>query len=235
MAPARTTKAVQAQEVTWGRTTGGKTAKMGRRTAAHLDYTIWRLSVEHPGAVLHVIQSAYNTGVPQSAGTHDRDGCLDVYIEGLDWWTQQSFLRKHGWAAWYRFPPAFGRHIHMISLGCPGPVGIFVPGQVDDYYRHALGLKGQHNSGADRSWFPPDIDKTIFDYDAWLAIKKELDMNHAERAIAQLEKALPALSVALRELKLVNAKKVRVRAQASAVWTTILATRATIATLKKLA
>lgn len=153
-----------AQRITWGRTTGGKPARMGRRTAAHLDYTIALLAVLHPGAKLHVIQSAYNTGVDASAGTHDKDGCLDVYIEGLSWWDQQRFLRTCGWAAWYRYPPTFGRHIHMISLGCPGPLGEFVPGQIRDYYNHRTGLKGH---ARDHSWFPPDIDATVFDFDEW--------------------------------------------------------------------
>jgi hypothetical protein len=222
-------------KITWGRTTGGKTARMGRRTAAHVDYTIWRLSIEHPGATLHIIQSAYNTGVAASAGTHDRDGCLDVYIEGLSWWDAQWFLRKHGWAAWYRFPPAFGHHLHIISLGCTGPLGIFVPGQINDYYRHALGLKGQHNSGADHSKFPPNIAATIFDYPAWLEQKEYIDMRPTERAIDQLTKtAIPALAAAVNELKKVPAKRVKVRAQIGALTTLIGGARAVTATLRKL-
>lgn len=146
----------------------GKTFRAARRTVAHLDYTLERLAREHPGASLRIIQPSFNTGVPASAGTHDYDACFDVEIVGLDWWAAQEFLRKCGWAAWYRFPPAFGKHLHMISLGYPGKVGIFVPGQVDDYYRHALGLKGQHNTDADRSWHPPNIAATVFDYDAWV-------------------------------------------------------------------
>lgn len=223
-----------ATKVTWGRTTSGKTARMGRRTAAHVDYTIWRLSVKHPRAKFHIIQSAYNTGVAASAGTHDRDGCLDVYIEGLDWWDQQRFLRECGWAAWYRYPPTFGRHIHMISLGCPGPLGEFVPGQIRDYYNHALGLKNQHHSGADGSWFPPDIDATIFDYSAWLKIKEELDMSHAEAALAALKKANLDLGKALNELKAVDKKRFRVRAQIGATWAAILAVRSIIKRLEAL-
>lgn len=165
--------------VVWGLTTNKRVARMGRRTAAHLDFTIARLAVEHPGAVLHVIQSAYNVGVSASAGTHDKDGVLDVYIEGMSWWDMQRFLRECGWAAWYRFPPAFGRHIHMISIGCPGPVGIFVPGQLDDYRRRAFGLKGQHDSGSDHSWFPEE--QFIFDYEKW-----ENDMTKDEIASAPI-------------------------------------------------
>lgn len=199
-----TSARILAEVVTWGRTTSGKTARMGRRTAAHVDYTIWRLSLAHPGARLHIIQSAYNTGVAASAGTHDRDGCLDVYIEGLDWWDAQRFLRECGWAAWYRYPPKFGRHIHMISLGCTGPLGIYVPGQIADYYNHRTGLAGH---AADTSWHPSSIDATVFDYYAWLAKKKELDMNPVQRTRVSLEAGLKDLSAAASQLRQVPASR----------------------------
>lgn len=173
-------------------TIGGRTFRTGRRTAAHLLWTIKQLERLHPAARLVVIQPTYNVGVAASAGTHDKDSALDVQIVGLDWWAAQRFLRAHGWAAWVREPPTFGWHIHMLSLGCPGPVGIFVPGQVDDYYRHTFGLKDQHNTDLDKSWFPGDKGKppwpvgtadqwrrdiaaTIFDYPAWVR-EQEDDM-----------------------------------------------------------
>jgi hypothetical protein len=148
-------------------TFGGQTFRAGRRTAAHLLWTAERLQEREPGALLVVIQPPYNEGVDASAGTHDGDGVLDVAVTGLDWFPAQRFLRECGWAAWYRFPPSFSHHIHMISLGCPGPLGVFVPGQILDYYNHAFGLANQHDPGSDTSWFPDDIDATIFDYPAW--------------------------------------------------------------------
>lgn len=151
----------------------GKTFRATRRTVAHLDWTVQLLGLLHPNARLVIIQPCYNTGVAASAGTHDLDAVLDFRIDGLDWWAAQKFMRQCGWACWYRFPPTFTPHLHAVSLGYPGAVGIFVPGQVDDYYRHALGLKGQHDSGIDKSWFPPNIAKTIFDYPAWLAAQEE--------------------------------------------------------------
>ena len=153
-------------------TIGGKTFRAGMRTIAHLQWTIEQLAKRFPMARLEVIQGSYNSGVAASAGTHDFDGVLDVRIVGLDWWVAQKFLRQCGWAAWFRHtgdwaaPSAW--HIHMISIGCPGPVGIFIPGQLDDYFRHSLGLKGQHDSGLDDSWFPPDINATIFDFPQYL-------------------------------------------------------------------
>lgn len=147
------------------RTIGGKTFRASQRTADHLNHTIKALAKKYPGTRLRVIQGCYSNG-PLSAGTHDGDAVLDVEIVGLNWWTAQRFLRELGWAAWYRHTGTWAAqsawHIHMISLGYTTPVGEFVPGQVDDYYRHALGLKGQHNSGSDKSWFPPDIAATIY-------------------------------------------------------------------------
>lgn len=170
--------------VIWGKTTSGKTAKMGRRTAAHLDWTIGVLKKRHPEARLEVIQSAYNTGVEKSAGTHDKDKALDVRIVGLGWWEAQLFLRMCGWAAWFRYPPTFSEHIHMISLGGPinTPVGIYIPGQIDDYYRHALGLKGQHDSGSDTSPFPRDIDARIFRYRRFIRRHPFWNRRHPEVA-----------------------------------------------------
>lgn len=174
-------------------TAGGRTFRCSRRTAAHIEYTIERLAEAAPSARLVIIQGCYNTGVPQSAGTHDFDAVLDVQIVGMDWWEAQTFLRKCGWAAWVRYPPAFSWHIHMVSLGYPGQVGIYVPGQVDDYYRHALGLKGQHDSGLDGSWFPPDIDATVFDYPAWRDAHMPLNKDDLDKIRAIVREEVDAV------------------------------------------
>ena len=173
-------------------TFGGQTFRAGRRTAAHLQWTSERLEAVEPGAQLVVVQPCYNTGVDASAGTHDKDGVLDFAIAGMEWLPAQRFLREHGWGCWYRFPPAFSHHIHAISLGCPGPLGDFVPGQILDYHNHAFGLAGQHDPGSDKSWFPDDIDATEFDYAAW-----EADMatpkDWTAEDWAEIEKRLPAM------------------------------------------
>ncbi len=145
----------------------GQTCFVGRRTAAHLDFTKERLEEEHTGSRLVIIQSAYNTGVPASAGTHDFDGCLDVFIENMDWKPAQRFLRRCGWAAWHREPPLFGHHIHMVSLGCTCKVGEFVPGQVADY-RAKPPRNGLAGHTADDTWHPENIQATVFDFDHWL-------------------------------------------------------------------
>lgn len=165
-------------------TFGGKTFRCSVRTAAHLLWTQQELDKKHPGCKITVFQGCYNIGVLLSVGTHDKDRVLDVAIVGLDWAEAQRFLRAHGWAAWVREPPAFDWHIHMISLGGTTEVGVFVPGQIDDYYRHTFGLKNQHNTDLDKSWFPgddgpppwpigtpeqwrKDIDATLFDFALW--------------------------------------------------------------------
>lgn len=52
--------------------------------------------------------------------------------------------------------------------------------QVADYFAHALGLAGQHASGGDKSWFPPNIAATIYSPSAAQAAAKETTV--AERA-----------------------------------------------------
>jgi hypothetical protein len=179
-------------------TLGDKTFRAGRRTVAHIKWTIDELAREHPGAHFHIIQPCYNDGVGASQGTHDLDGCIDVDIVGLDGIQTQTFMRRKGWASWYRTPAqGFSPHNHAASLGCPGPVGLFVDGglstvgrrvassQYEDYRFHAFGLEGMHAPGSDTSWFPPDIDATYFqeddmpapkDWDAedWAAIKRNV-------------------------------------------------------------
>jgi hypothetical protein len=178
-------------------TRAGRTFRCSRRTAAHIDYTVERLAQVEPDARLAIIQPCYNTGVAASAGTHDFDACLDVQIVGMDWWSAQRFLRQCGWAAWLRYPPTFSWHIHMVSLGYPGRVGIYVPGQVDDYYAHRSGLVGHV---PDTSWHPDDIAETVFDYPTWEDAHMPLNkddlnaiQNLIDRAIAD---ATPAIAKA---------------------------------------
>lgn len=141
---------------------------------------------------VQVIQSAYNTTVKASAGTHDFDACMDLTISGVPWMTQQAFFRGNGFACWYRYPPTFSmHHIHGLFLPPQAPgadrtgdfkhhgfeVGEFVDGgvshygrtiasaQIADYYAHKDGLASHAHDG---SWFPANIKATIFDLDAYV-------------------------------------------------------------------
>jgi hypothetical protein len=163
-------------------------------TAGHLKQTIAVLKKKHPDKKLVIFQPCFNTGVPESAGSHDFDGVFDVWIEGMTGGVAQRFLRAQGWAAWHRHTGKFENniHIHMATIppGLPAKptptqvgaaykklgikVGELIDGgvtsagrvktssQIVDYYKHAFGLKGQHTAGSDKSWFPADINKTIY-------------------------------------------------------------------------
>jgi len=172
--PQRPTKRVK-----WDHTTtSGGIVQGSLRTISHLDWMSARAEKLFRQRVF-VIQGPYNTTVPASKGTHDFDACMDLYIPGLDWWKQQRFFRAHGLGCWYRHAPLFGNHIHGFTLPTDRKfkteVGLYVDGgitqfgrqiassQIDDYYAHAFGLSGMHNPGSDHSWFPKNIDGTVFD------------------------------------------------------------------------
>lgn len=174
--------------VMWAkRTTGGKTIKGTFRTICAMD-RLNRLCYRRYGVGIQIIQSAWNTGVSASAGTHDFDACFDVWIPGVDPWEAQRFFRRNGFGCWVRKPPAFGWHIHGFVLPLQEGqsrsddfqvhgvrVGLYVDGgystrgrlvtssQIQDYYSHAFGLSGQHGAFSDRSWYPKNIGATIFD------------------------------------------------------------------------
>lgn len=175
------------KKMKWSKKTyNGKTVFGSFRTICHLN-RLNTLAVRRFGREIVVLQGPFNTTVAASAGTHDFDACLDVYIPGVGWWDQQRFFRANGFGCWYRHPPAFGNHIHGFTLPPHSgssvaddfrrhgfKVGIYVDGgystrgglvtssQLLDYYNHAFGLSGMHNKGSDRSWFPRNIESTIF-------------------------------------------------------------------------
>lgn len=153
------------------------------RSIAWLQY-IWDV-VGH----FQVIQSAFHTGYPPSAGTHDRDACYDLSrIDGMDWAETAHALRAHAGAAFHRtVAQGFtSEHIHVIVLGYVDPweppylcgcVGVFVPGQVVDYYNHALGLVDHHDPGEDPTWHPDNIDATIAAFERWRKEQHDMDLN----------------------------------------------------------
>ena len=168
------------------RTTNGKVIKGSFRTICAMD-RLNRLCYLRFGVGLSIIQSDYNTGVDASAGTHDFDCCFDVWINGVDPWVAQRFLRRNGFGCWVRKPPLFGWHIHGFVLPPTEgssrsddfkvhgfKVGIYVDGgystrgrlvtssQIQDYYSHAFGLSGMHGSFSDRTWYPKSIPVTVF-------------------------------------------------------------------------
>ena len=152
----------------------GKPIRGSFRTLCHLN-RLNNIALRRFGTELVVIQSDWNTTVAASAGTHDFDSVWDIYIPGVPWWVQQRFFRANGFGCWYRHPPLFGNHIHGFTLPHPEGsyhgddfasqgtrVGIYVPGQLQDYYNEAFGLSGQHTPRSDHSWFPKNKNATVF-------------------------------------------------------------------------
>lgn len=184
--PKPTTRVMWSQRDIYGRYVTGSL-----RTIAHVDY-LNEQSKKEFGVGIRVFQPPYNRTVKASAGTHDYDACLDLYIPGVAWSTQQKFFRKHGFAAWWRkASKSWPNHIHGFTLPeqegtnraddfdmAGFTVGYLVDGgwstrgrpvasaQITSYYNHRSGLSG---NARDTSWFPPNIKSTIFDLSDYIA------------------------------------------------------------------
>lgn len=102
-----------------------------------------------------ISQGSYNTTVAASAGTHDGGGAVDLsttgmsqrQIEGAVFW-----LRKAGFAAWYRapLPGVWGPHIHAVLIGHRTAAWL-AKQQWSDYKNRLDGLAGRR---PDNSWHP---------------------------------------------------------------------------------
>jgi LysM repeat protein len=173
--------------------------KSGRRVTGsfrhicHLEYTDQQARKQFDKGI-SLFQPAYNKGYKPSAGTHDYDACVDMEIPGVAWATQQRFFRKHGWGGWHRKPPKFIHHFHGFTLPPQEgidrsddfavlgfTVGRFIDGgwslygykngssQIASYYKKRTGLKGD---AKDNSWFPPDIEATIFNLSTFIKAQR---------------------------------------------------------------
>lgn len=107
-------------------------------------------------APLVFYQGSYSTGAsPNSKGTHDGGGAVDVNVSGMTHKQKMALLkwfRKGGWAAWLRprMSDTWPEHIHAILRGhrtaSPG-----AKAQVVAYERHRDGLAG---NAYDPTWRP---------------------------------------------------------------------------------
>jgi hypothetical protein len=180
------------------RTTSGRPIRGSFRTLCHMN-RLNNLSLARFGVEIQVIQPDWNTTVAASKGTHDFDATWDLWIPGVDPWTQQRFFRANGLAGWMRKPPLFGWHYHGFTLPPREgrsisddfkvhgfKVGIYVDGgwstrgglvtssQIADYYNEAFGLSNQHTSGSDNTWFPRSKEATIFDLNKYVERRARL-------------------------------------------------------------
>lgn len=118
------------------------------------------------GYELTVTQGCYNAGkVPQSAGTHDAGGVVD--LAPYDWENKVRVLRDLGWAAWHRTPSEgpWVEHIHavMIDHGNLAPAASDQVNSPDKGYRY--GKNGLANGGADTFPYRPNP-IPVFNYPA---------------------------------------------------------------------
>ncbi len=103
------------------------------------------------GASLGITQGSYNPGGdPDSAGTHDGGGVLDVSVSGMTEARQTTVvrrLREVGFAAWRRTPDQgnWGFHIHAVAIS-DTDMSPTAQHQVGDYY---LGKNGLANHAPD--------------------------------------------------------------------------------------
>lgn len=97
----------------------------------------------------YVVQGSYNSGVSQSAGTHDGGGAVDLSVYGLGGLKRKKWVVKQGrlagFAAWYRgtIPGLWNEHIHAIAIGDP-ELSSGARNQVSEYYAGGDGLVGSN-------------------------------------------------------------------------------------------
>lgn len=186
--PAATTKVKWSKKSMYGHTVTGSL-----RHICHLN-RLNNLAIKRFGTGIEIIQTAFNTSIAASAGTHDLDAVVDLYIPGVGWWTQQRFFRANGLPGWYRYPPSFPNHYHGFTLprhegtvvsddfrSGGFKVGVYVDGgystrgylasssQIEDAYKHAFGLSSSHTPGSDNTWWPKNLAATAFDLKAYIA------------------------------------------------------------------
>jgi len=118
-------------------------ATMNARTKAMLAKAESRL-----GRTLTVTQGSYNPGGdPNSAGTHDGGGVLDLSVRDMPTATQTKVvrtLREVGFAAWRRTPSQgdWPFHIHAVAIS-DTDLSPAAQHQVGDYYLGRNGLANQ--------------------------------------------------------------------------------------------
>ncbi|MDA1360483.1 peptidoglycan-binding protein [Glycomyces luteolus] len=114
-------------------------------------------------------QGSYTTGNPDSAGTHDGGGVVDVNVSSMSTtqrWQTVKAMRDVGFAAWLRTPEqGFSYHIHANAVG---DTDMSAPAQrqVHDYF---YGKNGLASHAADNT---PDAYKGSFTW--WEQYKRGL-------------------------------------------------------------
>ncbi len=122
-----------------GKRVNARTADMLRAADAMLSWSIT------------LTQGSYTSSNPDSAGTHDGGGVVDISVSGLSAtqrWQMVKALRTVGFAAWLRTPSdGFAYHIHANGISDPD-MSRPARNQVHDYY---FGRNGLANHAADNT------------------------------------------------------------------------------------
>ncbi|HEY0450099.1 peptidoglycan-binding protein [Actinophytocola sp.] len=96
-----------------------------------------------------ITQGSYTPGNPDSAGTHDGGGVVDISVSGMSTTLRTTVvrtLRQVGFAAWLRTPDqGFAYHIHAVAIS-DTDLSPAAQHQAGDYY---LGQNGLANRGPD--------------------------------------------------------------------------------------
>jgi peptidoglycan hydrolase-like protein with peptidoglycan-binding domain len=96
-------------------------------------------------------QGSYTPGNPDSAGTHDGGGVVDIAVGSMSTtqrWQTVKALRDVGFAAWLRTPAqGFAYHIHANAVGDTDMAGV-AQRQVHDYF---FGKNGLASHAADNT------------------------------------------------------------------------------------
>ncbi|HEX2298602.1 MAG TPA: peptidoglycan-binding protein [Pseudonocardiaceae bacterium] len=100
---------------------------------------------------LTLTQGSYTSSNPDSAGTHDGGGVVDISVSSMTTtqrWQTVRALRTVGFAAWLRTPSdGFAYHIHANGISDPD-MSRPARNQVHDYY---FGRNGLANHAADNT------------------------------------------------------------------------------------
>lgn len=127
------------QDAYGGRRVNTRTRNMLAAADANLS---WNLTLS---------QGSYSPGNPDSAGTHDGGGVVDIAVNTMsttERWQTVKALRDVGFAAWLRTPEqGFAYHIHANAVADTDMAGV-AQAQVHDYL---VGKNGLANHGPDNT------------------------------------------------------------------------------------
>lgn len=107
---------------------------------------------DHSGVPIVPAQGSFNPGVGASGGTHDQEA-IDCRVRGYSPAERERlvlWLRRAGWAAWYRPPSAsWGPHVHGVPT-----TGLLSPQAALQVRAFDAGRDGLAGNRVDPTWRP---------------------------------------------------------------------------------